>query len=369
MTFDRATATRGQLRTLNLITGLPPIVGTGALTLALDATSWWQVAILSTGLIAAVVAFERWTAQDLFRVAVPCLVVTVVLWPVGALWLDSPTSYFGLCIVGSHLVPRLPRFRRAAAIALPAYIGVVGALHPLLYGGEMPGTLVRYVLLPTAVTAVVAGFMFPNKRFYDVVEELEESREREAELAVARERVRFAGDLHDIQGHTLHVVKLKTALARKLVRTDPARAEEELQEIHALVSDTITQTKELVYAKRRLNLTVELENAKNLFEAAGIRVTVDGAGEGARPLLGQVLRETTTNILRHADATEVRITLTGSGITIVNDGARDAGARDAPAELRGLSALRQRVADDGGSLVAQQRDGLFTTAATWEEPR
>ncbi|GAB7046272.1 sensor histidine kinase [Catenuloplanes indicus] len=365
ITFDRATATRGQLRTLNLITGLPPIVGAGTLTLALDATSWWQVLILSTGLVAAVVAFERWAAYDLFRVAVPCLVVTVVLWPLGVLWLDSPSAYFGLCVVGSHLVPRLPRFRRAAAVALPLYIGVVGALYPILYGGEMPGTLIRYVLLPTVVTAVVAGFMFPNKRFYDVVEELEESRERDAELAVARERVRFAGDLHDIQGHTLHVVKLKTALARKLVRTDPARAEEELREIHALVSDTITQTRELVYAQRRLNLTVELQNAKNLFEAAGIAVSVDGAvSAGARPLLGQVLRETTTNILRHAQATTVRITLTGSGIAIVNDGA----PRE-PAEPRGLAALRQRVADDGGVLRAQQRDGVFTTAATWEDTR
>ncbi|MDR7320354.1 MULTISPECIES: sensor histidine kinase [Catenuloplanes] len=365
MTFDRATATRGQLRTLNLVTGLPPIVGAGTLTLALDATSWWQVLILSTGLIAAVVAFERWTANDLFRVAVPCLVVTVVVWPAGALWLASPSAYFGLCIVGSHLVPRLPRFRRAAAIALPLYIGVVGALHPLLHGGEMPGTLVRYVLLPTVVTSVVAGFMFPNKRFYDVVEELEESREREAELAVARERVRFAGDLHDIQGHTLHVVKLKTALARKLIRSDPARAEEELREIHALVSDTITQTRELVYAKRRLNLTVELANATNLFEAAGIAVTVDGAvAADARPLLGQVLRETTTNILRHAQATTVRITLTGAGITIVNDG-----VRGPVAEPRGLAALRQRVASDGGVLLAEHRDGVFTTAATWEDPR
>ncbi|MDR7276772.1 sensor histidine kinase [Catenuloplanes atrovinosus] len=367
ITFDRKTATRGQLRVLNLVTGLPPIVGAGALVIVLDARTWLDVLVMCTGLAAAVITFERWAAHDLFRVALPCLAVTVVVWPVGALWLHLPSAYYGLCVVGAHIVPRVPRYRRAAAVALVGYVAAVGGLHLALFGGELPGALVDYVMLPTGVTAVVAGFMFPNKRFYDVVQELEESREREAELAVARERVRFAGDLHDIQGHTLHVVKLKTALAQRLVRTDPARAEEELREIHALVSDTITQTKELAYAQRRLNLTAELENAKNLFEAAGIRVEVTREGDetGARVLLGQVLRETTTNILRHAQATEVRITLTGSGITIVNDGVRD----DAPPELRGLSALRQRVVDDGGELTAERRDGRFITAAGWEGTR
>ena len=72
-----------------------------------------------------------------------------------------------------------------------------------------------------------------------------------------------------------------------------------------LVGDTIRQTKELAYAKRRLNLSAELENAKNLFEAAGIRVRITRAADtdpSAGELLGQVLRETTTNILRHAQA-------------------------------------------------------------------
>ncbi|HWM40600.1 MAG TPA: histidine kinase, partial [Streptomyces sp.] len=197
---------------------------------------------------------------------------------------------------------------------------------------------------------------------------LEESRERDAELAVIRERVRFASDLHDIQGHTLHVVKLKTALAQKLVRSDAERAEEELREIHALVGDTISQTKELAYAQRRLNLSAELENAKNLFEAAGIRVRIDREAEvdvHAGELLGQVLRETTTNILRHAQAEQVRITLSQSGITIDNDGVQE----NPLPELKGLSTLRERVAGDGGELTVEQKDGHFLTAAAFPHSR
>src|SRR5690606_29105192 len=175
-------------------------------------------------------------------------------------------------------------------------------------------------------------------------------------------RVRFAGDLHDIQGHTLHVVKLKTALARKLVHSDPSRAEAELREIHDLVADTITQTKELAHAQRRLNLVAEVENAKNLFEAAGIRVHIDRESEAdphVSELLGQILRETTTNILRHAQSTTVWVTVASAGISIVNDGVRDA----PPPVLRGLATLKNRVAAEGGELTARQRDGRFETTA------
>lgn len=359
------TATQGQLRKLNLTMLLPPIAVAGVVVVALDARSWWDAAILGLGVAAGLVAFVRWAAHDIGSVVVPCLIVTAVVWPLAVLTTDSPNGSYGLAVVGSLAIPRLPRWRGAAAVALPAYIALVGASRLLVApGDDVAGVLLSYVLIPTGVAVVVTGLSFPNKGFYDVVAELEQSREREAELAVIRERVRFAGDLHDIQGHTLHVVKLKIALARKLVRSDAGRAEQELQEIYALVSDTITQTKELAYAQRRLNLSAELENAKNLFEAAGITVRVTREAEAdtrTSELLGQVLRETTTNILRHAQATQVRITLSQAGITVVNDGAREGPAP----ELRGLSALRQRVAGDGGELTVEQQDGQFRTAAVF----
>lgn len=349
---------------LNVVLMLPILAVAGLFVVALDADTWWDALILGVGVVAALVAAERWTAGDLVRprVAYPCLLVTVVVWPLGALLAGSANAFWGLCVVGSLVAPRLPRHRGAAALSIIVYVAAVGATRLLVISDDVRGDLIGYLLIPTGVTVVVTALQFPNEGFYDVVRELERSKAREAELAVIRERVRFAGDLHDIQGHTLHVVKLKTALARKLVRADPDRAEEELREIHALVSDTITQTKELAYGQRRLNLSAELENAKNLFEAAGIRVRITRDAEAdarATELLGQVLRETTTNILRHAQATWVRVELSASGMTIVNDGAPG----DALLELRGLSALRQRVADLGGDLTVDQNAGEFRTAA------
>ncbi|MFJ9031385.1 histidine kinase [Streptomyces sp. NPDC102274] len=365
---EDAEPTQGRLRRLNLTLLLPPIALGGVVVVAIDSRTWWDVAVLGLGVVAALIAFVRWAAGDVSRVALPCLVVTAAVWLFGALVAGTGSAFYGIGVVGPLAISRLPRHRSVAALALIVFVATAGAARVLVTQESVPSVLIGYVIIPAGITAVLTGLMFPNKRFYDLVAELEESRDREAELAVIRERMRFASDLHDIQGHTLHVVKLKAALAQKLVHSDTRRAEEELREIHALVADTITQTKELAYAQRRLNLSAELENAKNLFEAAGIRVRVDREAEvdaRAGELLGQVLRETTTNILRHAQAEQVRITLSQTGITIVNDGAQEAPLP----QLRGLATLKERVADGGGELTVEQKQGRFLTAATLPHPR
>ncbi|MFE2499328.1 sensor histidine kinase [Streptomyces scopuliridis] len=359
--MEYAETPQGPLRRWNRVTFVPPLAAVGAVLVATDARTWWDAAVLSLGVIAGLVVLARWTTDGISRVALPCLIITAAVWPFGVLVAGSHTAFYGLTIVGPYLIPRLPRHRGAAALGLTAFVAAVGTARLTESRDDVPGVLIDYVLIPTAVTVVAIGAQFANLRFYKV---MEQAREREAELAVIRERIRFASDLHDIQGHTLHVVKLKITLAEKLLRSDIGRVEEELREVHALVSDTITQTKELAYAQRRLNLSVELENAKNLFEAAGIRVRVNreaDADERVNGLLGQVLRETTTNILRHSQATRVRITLSESGITIVNDGAREAPLPG----LSGLATLKERVGDNGGELTVEQENGRFLTAAAF----
>ncbi|WP_370948772.1 sensor histidine kinase [Amycolatopsis sp. cg5] len=360
------TATQRRLRRLNLITLLPVLALTGALVVANDTRHWWQGIVLAAGVLTALVGVERWTAGDFLRFAKPCLAITWTVWLFGALT-ASGAAFFSVSVVGPMIIPLLRRHRLLAALALAGCVAVAGSARFLVMtDGDFTQNLLQYVVAPTAVIFFVTALMFPSQRIYDLLLELEQSREREAELAVVRERMRFASDLHDIQGHTLHVVKLKVALAEKLLDSDPDRVRRELSEVRVLVGDTITQTKELAYSQRRLNLSTELENAKNLFEAAGILVRVERKAEvdvRAAELLGQGLRETTTNILRHAQAAQVRITLSASGIAIANDGAQDGPLP----RLRGLSTLRERLADNGGELTVEQRDGRFLTAA--EFPR
>lgn len=361
-----ARVSKRRFRTLNLVTTLPLFIAVGAVLIARQAQDWQDLLVLLLGLVAAVVAFERWTAGEVGRVALPCLAVTAGVWPYGALMIDSQvqSAYYSLSIVACLTIPQLPRYRVAAAIALGVYVAAVGMLGLARQDAPDADDLIAQVIVPTGVTVILLGLMFPNKRFYDVVAELEDARRREAELAVMGERMRFASELHDIQGHTLHVVKLKIALAQKLVRSDTDRVEQELREMYTLVGDTITQTKELAYGQRKLNLSTELANARNLLEAAGMVVRVEHRQTEDAPaidLLAQVLRETTTNILRHSRATLVRIDLTERGISIVNDGV----AATALPQLRGLTTLSARVSEAGGELTVRLEDGRFLTAAAF----
>ena len=102
---------------------------------------------------------------------------------------------------------------------------------------------------------------------------VERAMEAEREASLLRERSRIAADLHDIQGHTLHVIKLKAAVAARVQQSDPARTAEELAAIQELVAESIDQGRRLVASAQRLSFAHELTNAIGLFEAAGIEVT------------------------------------------------------------------------------------------------
>ena len=368
---EKTEATPRDLRRLNVSVVTAALSATGALLVITDAEVWWHALLLAVGLATALVTVNRSATDERLTVLVPGLVVTAVVWVVGVLVAETLSASFGPAIVGTLFVQRLPRHRRAATVLLIALGVVVLAAMPWTLGLS-PFELFTHSVA-TVCVAVTGSVLTSLIQVVTVlVDELERSRRREADLAVSRERVRFAGDLHDIQGHTLHVVKLKVALARKLVgrdqgRQDRERADRELGEVYELVGDTISRTKELAHAQRRLNLSAELENAGNLFEAAGIRVSVERRNEvdpRVGEILGQVLRETTTNILRHAQAERVRITLTERGISIANDGARTGPVT----ELRGLAALRARVIDLGGELVVERSDEDFLTEATFPVP-
>jgi len=131
--------TQRRLRLLNLTMLLPLLTAAGALVVAKDSRSWWHVLVLGLGMAAGLVAFERWTADDLFRVALPSLAVGAVVWPVGALQIGSSNAFWGLSVAGSLVVPRLSRHRAAAAFGLVAYIAAVGAARLLVTPDDVRG--------------------------------------------------------------------------------------------------------------------------------------------------------------------------------------------------------------------------------------
>ena len=361
---DRATAdaaTTRRMRRTAMLTAIIAIAPLWVIGVILTAPTWWDGVIGVASLLFFLTVFREWNLDGYPLRIVLVLLFTGGVWLLAALTMTGPMGFVPFAVLCALLLARLTNHRLLVTVACALGSGLIGAAV-LVFHDVSVALVDGYILLPVAGTLFVAGVVSVSERSWQLVIRLERAREAEAELALAHERMRFAGDLHDIQGHTLHVIKLKTALAQRLVATDPLKANAELTEIRGLVDDTIRKTRELAYARYEIEFAAELENARRLAEAAGIDVEVrqDPALAAVHPLLAHLLREATTNLLRHASPTHVTITVSAGRVEIENDGAADGGA----AELRGLARLRERIELAGGELHTAQTPGSFTVWAT-----
>ncbi|MBY0688824.1 sensor histidine kinase [Microbacterium marinilacus] len=333
----------------------------GALVIA--STPWWHVIVLAPSMIAALWTATRWHTPAPPLAIAGALVLGEATWAVAATLAISPAAAFGISVTGAVTVSKLSRKKGVAAAVLVSIVLATGLLVLIRYPEQAPG----YLLVAPIVTVVFVAVFWVNHTAWQLFAELDSTRRAETELALVKERFRFAADLHDIQGHTLHVVKLKAALAERLLRTDPASAEDELRQVQDLIAETIVQTRSIAYGQQKITVAGELENAKNLFEAAGINVRVTSDGDPAAAIdeyVSLVLREATTNILRHAQATHVAIIVAPNGISISNDGIPTGPLPD----LHGLAVLDQRITGAGGALEVVKTANQFVTAVTFDLP-
>ncbi|MGC9543356.1 sensor histidine kinase [Streptomyces sp. UG1] len=239
----------------------------------------------------------------------------------------------------------------AFALGLPAPVALVGALGVLFGGGFVAASSVFSVWLLNAVY------------------ELDEARETRARLAVAEERLRFGRDLHDVMGRNLAVIALKSELAVQLARRGRSEAVEQMIEVQRIAQESQREVRDVVRGYREADLTVELAGAQGVLTAAGIECEVTGEAAGlpveVQSALAWVVREATTNVLRHGDAERcavgVRVSEGRVVLTVENDGA--AGASDGGGGS-GLAGLRERLAAVDGTLDAGRvGDGAFRLVA------
>ncbi|MBB6399285.1 two-component system sensor histidine kinase DesK [Actinomadura coerulea] len=250
----------------------------------------------------------------------------------------------------------------AAAVVAAALPG--GAVSLLSGDGE----LLYAALFPPGVTLFVVWAVLGPLWAWDIAGRLDEARRLSAELAVKDERLRFAADLHDIQGHHLQVIALKSELAARLAETDPPRAAAEMRDVRGLAADALRDTRAVVLGYRRTSLDDEIANAARILASAGIdaRTTAEPAaiGDTARHLLGLVMREATTNLLRHSRArhasVDYRVTGGVARLRVGNDGASGPGA----APGTGLSALAGRLRTAGGDLTWTRDADRFELTAS-----
>lgn len=204
--------------------------------------------------------------------------------------------------------------------------------------------------------------------WWDVLVALDRARASEAKLAATQERLRVATDVHDLQGHHLQVIALQLELAERLMSRDPDAALEQLRASRTSVDEARQGTRDLATRFRSVPLRDELANAADLLRAAGteVEVSVDrDADEAPGSVLGPVIRETTTNVLRHGDGAWTRLSLSRDGALwryeIANDVASE---RPAGRGGAGLEGLGRRAADAGGTLEVHAGDQEFAVTMT-----
>ncbi len=201
-----------------------------------------------------------------------------------------------------------------------------------------------------------------------VLTELEESKHVAAELRVAQERLRFSRDLHDVVGRAFSAIAVKSELAATLARAGAAeRAAAEMDEVKALAASSMEDTRSLVRGYRGIDLGTEVAGARSLLSAAGCELRVIGEPHAVPAALHEaaawVVREGTTNIVKHSSATQAVLTLVPSGLVLRNDGAL--GPAGAPS---GIDGLRGRLRAVGADLDGAREGTEFVLTATWEAP-
>lgn len=209
-----------------------------------------------------------------------------------------------------------------------------------------------------------------------VVYALDDARGQAAQLAIAEERLRISRDLHDVFGRTLATVSVKSALAAELARRGRSdQAAEEITAVREIADDAGKEVRRIVAGVREADLDQELVGARALLVAAGIdcrldrRVPEGTVDREVAAVLGAIVRESVTNLIRHSSATEAVITLirTDGRVELVvdNDGVTTTGD---PAPGNGLAGMDQRLAAVGGTLRVRREAPRFRLVAAAPDP-
>jgi len=297
------------------------------------------------------------------------------------------------------LLSSRPRHALAAVVAI-AVLGLlltpinVGGTTFLIYSAALAGFVMTprrgalylgALVLGFFAVLVVSGHPFQPWMWFQLLAlvvvggaNLAAGQERRRELALRRaqedveamatlaERERIARDLHDVLGHTLSVIVLKSELASRLAHADPERAAREIRDVERVARQALTDVRGAIEGYRQRGFQGELRNAEEALRAAGVSVSVEVPSPAPtlaarqETALALALREAATNIVRHAAASACRISLTSD-----KDAAtlriEDDGVGGTPHEGSGLQGMRERLRTVGGSLVVAGDRGLTLT--------
>jgi two-component system sensor histidine kinase DesK len=274
-------------------------------------------------------------------------------------WSPAWSALFGLVVIGAgiSLVNR-----RAVPVILG--ITVVAVVVDLVAGAQVDSALLN------GLTVLLAGLTtYAIHQLFATVAELRCTRKELARVAVAQERDRFARDLHDLLGHTMSLIVVKAEAVRRLAPLDSAAAAVHAGDIEKIGREALIDIRRAASGYRGAGLDRELGRARSALEASGVALSLEQEAAGELPeetdvLLGWVVREGVTNVVRHARATQCTIGVQRSArtvrLTIEDDGSGRAPSDDQPQDSgAGLLGLTERVAALGGTVQATPTDRGF----------
>jgi two-component system sensor histidine kinase DesK len=299
-------------------------------------------------------------------------VTTVCFLTVIALALDHLQGEIGinyflipLLIAGFGLPPR------RAVIALSA-VGVVTMVDGIVLAHSLTGTVVLQTVLVAPGVLLFGGSAMGFRYLLSTLAALRAARTEIVQHATDNERARISRDLHDLLGNSLSLITLKGELATRLL-PEGAPGLDEVRDMLSLSREALRQVREAVSGYRQPTLSTELTAARVALEAGGFEVDikqdVGALNRETEAVLGWVVREATTNVIRHSGAKRCWITFSRDPahvqVDVVNDGWR---VPQSPAG-NGLRGLAERLAAVGGEVEATaQPDGGFRLRATVPTP-
>lgn len=326
-------------------TGLPAYLGRRPYPYGWAAAS----GAASVGLVVAVLLLGP-RPLDQNPVSVPVATVTMTLW----------LATVSLALPVRHCL--------AAAGATSVLVAA-----PLLLRGAPAGFALGVVLGGLLGSAIAGAAARGSAWTAKVVWDLDAAREAQARLAVAEERLRFSRDLHDVLGRNLATIALKSELAVQLARRQRPEAVDQMTEVQRIAQDSQREVREVVRGYRTVELHTELTGAASVLRAANVDCRTelsgaDGLPAEAQTVLGWVVREAATNVLRHSEAANCLFRLRVAGGTalleVENDGVPAVPAPRAEGAGSGLRGLGERLAAHGGTLdTAGSGPGRFRLTA------
>ncbi|WP_080795845.1 sensor histidine kinase [Corynebacterium pacaense] len=341
------------------------MAASGEKDLALDA--FWRAVIAVFAVVAAVFAAvtfelhpdlntrERRDVRPVFRAGLLFASSGLVLWLVILLIPGVSTqsrnaalvlAMFTLFILALVYFPWM-RFSWLLVVATTLTVALVLA--------QSHGAGLWWLVVPPTLTMTLKLSVWTLA----MMKEIERARVLEASLKVTEERLRFAQELHDTLGQHLAAMSVKSELALALSRRGDARLEGELQELQQLTRLSMAEMRAVVKGYRSIDLSREIDGARSLLDDAGIALYVHGGDPGLGRAHGELaawfVREATTNVLRHSEASSVDLHLSTEEVSMSNDGAHGEMGR-----ISGLGALRQRAEAMGVSLIVEREGTVFT---------